>query len=108
VGQDGRALIIAPFGSDTVLSWKTGESSPTPLATGPGQFDGVLALEDGRILITSWATASIHVVDRGRMTKLIEHVPSPADMGFDRKRNRLAVPLLECIGCSFMTLGGGR
>ncbi|MBC7790134.1 MAG: SMP-30/gluconolactonase/LRE family protein [Anaerolineae bacterium] len=99
-------FIIAPFGSDTVLAWKAGDNSPTPIATGLGQFDGVIALDDGRILVSSWATASIHILREGRMTKLIEHVPSPADMGLDRKRNRVGIPLLGTHRVEFYDIGG--
>ncbi len=46
------------------------------------------------MLVSSWATSSVHLVQNGRFVKLIEHVPSAADIEYDPRRRRVAVPLL--------------
>ncbi len=84
--------LLAPFGGKFVQSWTEGASAPTNLAPGPGQFDGIEVLADGRILVSSWADSAVHVVANGAMTKLVSGVSAPADIGIDTKRNILAIP----------------
>ena len=84
-------FLIATFAGNDVLAWTPG-GAPTHVAAGPGQYDGIEVLSDGRILVSSWADSSVHVIQNGRMTKLVTGVPAPADIGFDTKRNVVAVP----------------
>ena len=60
--------------------------------TGPGGYDGIEVLADGRILVTSWADSAVHVVKNGAMTKLVPNVTAPADIGVDTKRGVVAIP----------------
>ena len=92
--QANGRFVIAPFGGDTLLAWRPGSSGLLPLAAGPGQFDGVLVLGDGRILASSWATSAVHEIAPGRRSKVVDGLPGPADMEWDVRRNRLVVPLL--------------
>jgi sugar lactone lactonase YvrE len=86
-------FIVAPFDDKVLVAWKTGDSTVTPVATGPGGYDGVEVLSDGRILVTSWADSGIHAVSsNGSVTKVIANVEGPADLGVDTKRNVVAVP----------------
>jgi hypothetical protein len=62
---------------------------------GPGQYDGVEVLADGRILVTSWADSAVHIVQNGEMTVLVPNVSGPADIGVDTKRNIVAIPRLN-------------
>ena len=59
-----------------------------------GNLDGLLALGDS-LLVTSWAGNAIY---RGKLggsfDVLIANLKSPADIGYDTKRERLLVPLL--------------
>jgi sugar lactone lactonase YvrE len=87
---NGR-FIVAPFGGKDLQSWKPGEA-PTTIASGPGQYDGVELLADGRILVSSWADSSVQVVRDGRMSKLVGQVNAPADIGVDTRRMVLAIP----------------
>jgi len=98
-------FIVVPFGSMSVMTWGTGDSAAKPLATGPGQYDGVEVLDDGRILVSSWADSSVHVITDGRMRKLISGVPAPADIGYDSRRNRVLVPLFNGNTVEVWTVG---
>jgi sugar lactone lactonase YvrE len=60
---------------------------------GSGKLDGVEVLPNGGILFTSWADSSIHLLEHGTDRKIIREVPEPADIGFDSRRNQLAIPL---------------
>jgi sugar lactone lactonase YvrE len=88
-------FLVAPFGGTSVFAWNGTDTTLTSLGTGPGEFDGIEVLADGRILASSWADSSIHVFARsgGASTRLVTGVASPADFGIDPARNMIAVPL---------------
>jgi sugar lactone lactonase YvrE len=92
--QTRGRFIVAPSGSDTLFAWRPGSPSLEPLAAGPGQYDGVEVLRDGRILVTSWAQSAVLLLEGNQLKKLIGDVPSPADIGLDTQHGVLAVPLL--------------
>jgi sugar lactone lactonase YvrE len=87
-----KEFVIVSFMGPAIVAWRPGEKTTRPLGTGPGQLDGVEALEDGRLLVTSWADSSLFVVDDGRPTKVASGISSPADIGINGKR--VAVPQL--------------
>jgi sugar lactone lactonase YvrE len=92
--RNGKRFIVVPFnGSRRILAWRIGEKQPTQIGFGRGQFDGVEVLPDDRLVVTSWADSSISIRDGARET-IIRDVPSPADIGIDTKRMRIAVPEL--------------
>jgi sugar lactone lactonase YvrE len=86
-------FILAPFNGKDVQTWRPG-ALPEPLATGPGMYDGV-EIVNGRIYVTSWADSAVHVIEDGKMRKLIPNLSGPADLGVDTRRGVLAVPRLE-------------
>lgn len=87
-------LLVASFGGDTIFAWKPGSGNLTPLASGAGQFDGLVMIEDGRVFATSQATGSVYeLTDRG-LVERIARLPGAADLGYDAKRRRLLIPLL--------------
>lgn len=92
-GANNRLLIVS-FAGNSIMSWTPGEQAPSSLVSGPGQFDGVEVLADGRVLVSSWADSTVHVLDAsGALQPLVTGVPSPADIGVDTRRSRVAVPL---------------
>jgi len=88
----GGRFILAPFGGATIGAWAPGAMNITAVATGPGQYDGVEVLADGRLLVTSWADSSLNVVSNGTVTRLAGSLEAPADIGVDTKRMRVAIP----------------
>lgn len=88
----GGRFILVPFGANGISAWKPGETTVSSVATGPGTYDGVEVLADGRILVTSWADSSLNVVSDGTLTRLAGGLEAPADIGVDTKRSRVAVP----------------
>jgi sugar lactone lactonase YvrE len=83
---------LAPFSGTAVQTWKPGDKSTSTLAKGAGQYDGIEVLQDGRVLVTSWADSTVNVVQNGALSKLVTGVSGPADIGVDTKRMVLAVP----------------
>jgi sugar lactone lactonase YvrE len=88
-------FILASFGSKDVMTFKAGDSTATRLASGPGQFDGVEVLSDGRIVVSSWADSSLNVIQGNALRRAISGVAAPADIGVDTRRGLVAVPLFE-------------
>jgi sugar lactone lactonase YvrE len=89
------SFVVVSFGGPAVFSWKLGDKAPTVIARGPGAWDGVEVLADGRIIASSWADSTVDVVASGKVARLISGVPSPADIGLDTKRNRVLIPIFQ-------------
>jgi sugar lactone lactonase YvrE len=85
-------FLIAPSGGKALRTWKDGDRAAATLVNGPGDYDGIEVLADGRILVSSWADSAVHVVENGAMTTLVPNVSGPADIGVDTKRNIVAIP----------------
>ena len=90
----GHRFIVVPFMGKTIVAWTPGSKQVTALGTTKGQLDGVEMLEGGRVLFTSWADSTLDVLDHGTVTTVSTGLPSPADIGVDPKRGRVAIPLL--------------
>jgi len=90
----GRRFIIVPFFGSTPLSWAPGDAAPRSLGTAPGQEDGVEVVAPDTVLITSWADSSLFALAQGHATRIAAPLPSPADIGWDARHHRVAVPLL--------------
>ena len=102
-GATGR-FVLGPFADKVVTGWKDGDSTVSPIATGPGGYDGVEVLSDGRILVTSWADSSVQVIANGAFRKVVANVDGPADIGVDTKRNVLAVPRFNAGRVEYFTI----
>ena len=96
-------FVIVP-GATSILQWAPGDSAATVITDGPGSMDGVEPLGDGRLLISTWSDSSLFVLDAGKITKLLGGLPGPADIGLDRERGRIAVPLLTENRLEFVDL----
>jgi hypothetical protein len=90
----GHRFIVVPFMGKSIVAWTPGAKQVTPLGATKGQLDGVELLGGSRILFTSWADSSLDLLDHGTVTQVSTDLPSPADIGIDTKRNRVAIPLL--------------
>jgi len=58
------------------------------------QLDGIVFTPDEGFLFSNWADSTVYrVAPDGSVTKLVEGVPSPADIGFDEGRGRVMIPV---------------
>ncbi len=58
-----------------------------------GSLDGIVQLNDGALAISSWDGSSVLRGKPGQTFEvLISDVKSPADIGYDNKRNRVLIP----------------
>jgi len=90
----GRRFLVGPFAGKTVQAWTPGSSRLSPVADTPGQVDGVEVLGQDRVLLTSWTDSTLDILQGGTLTPVGGKLPSPADIGVDTKRGRVAIPLL--------------
>ena len=102
-GANGR-FVLGPFNDKVVSAWRAGDSTVTAVGTGPGGYDGVEVLRDGRVLVTSWADSSVQVITNGTFRKVIANVEGPADIGIDTKRNVVAVPRFNAGRVEYFTI----
>jgi sugar lactone lactonase YvrE len=100
----GSRFVIVSFGAKSIFRWAPGDTAASVITDGPGRMDGVEPLGDGRLLITSWADSSLFLLDADRISKVLGGLPGPADIGLDRERGRVAVPLLTENRLEFVDL----
>src|SRR5207253_5969730 len=66
----GKRWLLAPFdGKDVQAMGDFAVKFPARIATGPGSYDGIEVLQDGRIAVSSWADSAVYVISNGAMTK---------------------------------------
>jgi len=92
-GADGSVWVVT-FGSGELYQ-VTAKGEKLPSEKLPkGQLDGIVALDGGDLLVSSWEGK---VVFRGKpggpWTEVVTNVEAPADIGWDGKRARVLVPL---------------
>src|SRR5437763_1344162 len=88
----GKRFVIVEFGGRSLLAWNPEDKAPSVIAKGPGGLDGVV-IAGGKILVSSWSDSTVSSYETGQAVKLVTGVPSPADIGYDAKRNRLLIPI---------------
>jgi sugar lactone lactonase YvrE len=91
---NGRLLIASILGK-AVFSWRPGGRGPALVASGPGGYDGIDRLSDGRIVIASQDARAVLLLSGRELTPLITGVESPGDIGVDTRRNRVVIPRLD-------------
>jgi len=90
---DGDALWVVTFGSGEIYQVKGGKREGV-VKPPKGQLDGVLRLDGGDLLVSSWeAKAVFRGPPGGPFVEAETGLESPADIGWDSKRKILMVPL---------------
>jgi sugar lactone lactonase YvrE len=91
--QANRLVVVTfdPFHSQMYTISPNGERRL--LGKGDGKFDGVEPLGDGRFMVASWNDSSVRLLGNGENRRIANNVLQPADIGYDTKRNRLAIPV---------------
>jgi glucose/arabinose dehydrogenase len=96
----GDKLWVVTFGSGSLYSLDRLGKADGTLARqneqkmSQGKLDGLVALEDGSLYVTSWEGKSVSLGKPGSaFVEVVTGLESPADMGYDSKRHRLLIPL---------------
>jgi hypothetical protein len=92
--EHGRFFVV-PFAANALLRWTAGGATIDTAATGPGGYDGVEILADGRVLVSSWNDSTVRVLDGTQFTPFIRGVAGPADIGIDTTRGLVAIPIFD-------------
>ena len=95
---DGQVVIVT-FGAPQVKTVPAAGGEARVLTELPGgQLDGVVVLDDGSMLVSSWETSSVYHVPpmaEGGAATVVEGVPSPADIGWDSRRGKILIPVFQ-------------
>ena len=90
------AIVVAPFGGDTVYALDNDGQRVDLAALPSGGLDGIVETSDGRLLVTSWGGGAVFSVDMsGDVETFASGLPAPADLGYDGVRDRIMVPLFN-------------
>jgi len=91
--EKNQVVVVSfdPFQSEMYTVSDGGERRR--LAAGTGKFDGIEPLGGGRYMVASWNDSSVRLLGNGANRRIADNVIQPADIGFDTRRNRLAIPL---------------
>ena len=94
--SSGDKIWVATFGSGELYALDSKGKKTNAQKLPKGTLDGIVRLPNGDLLVSSWEASAVY---RGKpggdFTPVIENVKSPADIGYDTKRNRVLVPLFE-------------
>lgn len=94
IAWDGTRFLIAQAYGNEVLAWNRGMGTKAVLR-GPGAYDGIVVLPNGTVIVSSHYDDALHSGKAGELRPLFARKPSPGDIAFDRKRNRLLIPSYE-------------
>jgi hypothetical protein len=91
----GEAVWVVTFGSGAL--YQVQEMAPVNQMSLPeGSLDGVVMLDDGDLLISSWDAQAVYRGPvGGPFEVVVRDVPAPADIGYDAQRGRVLIPLFQ-------------
>jgi sugar lactone lactonase YvrE len=93
---NGQLIIVAFHPEASIYSINPQGGKENLITLPKGDLDGIKALKKGALLISSWDLGGIYLIKPNKEIKVIaENLSSPADIGFDSKRNLVLVPLLN-------------
>jgi hypothetical protein len=70
-----------------------------------GQFDALVPLADGSLLVASQGGKNIYKMSAsGEVTEVAKEIPVPAAIGYDTKRNRLLIPQIALASITMVDL----
>jgi sugar lactone lactonase YvrE len=89
-----RGIFVATWSSGEVLRYDAAGIRTVVMPASDRQLDGIVFTSDGGFLFSSWGDSAVYRVGSGgAVSRLIEGVPAPADIGYDARRNRVLIPL---------------
>jgi sugar lactone lactonase YvrE len=89
---DSTGVTMVTLGSGQVFRFDA-KGTRTDLPKPPrGALDGLVAMADGSLLVTSWQGRSIYRLAGGQYATVADSIQSPADIGWDPIRHRVLIP----------------
>jgi sugar lactone lactonase YvrE len=94
-GKDGSVWVVT-FGTGEIYQINAKGKKVSPQKLPQGQLDGIVTLDNGDVLVSSWAGSAVFRGKPGAEWKpAVENIKSPADIGWDSKRKRLLIPSFQ-------------
>ena len=107
VAVGSRGIFVGTFGSGEVHQLAVDGSHEPVMPASDRQVDGVEFTDGGGFLFSSWGDGAVYEVTAGgNVTRVLEDLDAPADIGLDRARNRVLVPLFNENRVLIHPLGG--
>ncbi|KUJ72525.1 hypothetical protein AVO41_01580 [Thiomicrospira sp. WB1] len=96
VSDGGGLVVVTIFSGEAFRLDASGNRTELPKPP-HNRIDGLLNMGEGRFIVSSWTGEAIYEIDAGQgtVTELFGGLTSPADLGWDTKRNRLLIPLFK-------------
>jgi len=93
--DEGGVFVVTMGGNELYRVTDDGKKEPSTVVPSGG-LDGLVRTKDGNLLVSSWDASSVFSgTSGGQFAALLAGIKSPADIGYDAKRNRLLVPVFE-------------
>lgn len=92
VWADASGVWVVTYGSNEIFEVKSGSKARAQKLPS-GALDGVIKANDGRMYVSSWDTNQILAGELGGEFEVAYDIESPADIGYDPKRNWLLIPI---------------
>jgi len=103
VEVDGDVWVVT-YGAGTMFRVADGTMADLVALPGGG-LDGLLYI-DGQLVVSSWGSQEVLAgAPGGEFTPVVTGAQSPADIGYDRTRNVLLIPLFELNEVRIVPLG---
>ena len=93
VWADASGVWVVTFGSNELFDVRSGSKAKTQKLPAT-QLDGIIKSNDGLFYVSSWEHNQIFSGKPGEAFQPAYDVNSPADIGYDSKRNWLLIPLM--------------
>ncbi|GMV07784.1 MAG: hypothetical protein AMXMBFR53_40590 [Gemmatimonadota bacterium] len=91
-----RGIMVVSFGSGEVYRLTADGQRTDVMPASQRQLDGIEMLPDGGFVMSSWGDQCVYRIGGdGKVTKVLDGVEAPADLGYDAGRNRVLVPLFN-------------
>jgi hypothetical protein len=91
-----RGILVVTFGSGEVYRLDAEGNRTDMMPPSRRQLDGIVMLPDGGFAMSSWGDSAVYRIGAdGQVTRAVEHLDAPADIGYDARRDRLLVPLFN-------------
>lgn len=96
VAVGSRGIMVVTFGSGEVYRLTAEGDRTDVMPASQRQLDGIEMLPDGGFMMSSWGDQCVYRIGGdGHVSKVVEGVEAPADIGYDAGRNRVLVPLFN-------------
>ncbi len=90
----GGRILVAPFLGEAIYAVVDGKPQPVAVI-GKSRLDGLVALSDGGLLVSSWEAKGVfHIDAAGHVAMILDNLVSPASIAYDGRRAALLVPQL--------------